>query len=152
MKLKIRRYNKPTYTIGHLYIDGELFCDTLEDVDRGLSDDMTLEEIKARKVKGATAIPKGLYIVDLNTVSPKFKARWWAKRFGGILPWIKNVKAYDGVRIHPGNTAADTEGCILVGRNTVVGGLTDSANTYIDLVNRMMEAHKRGEEITIEIR
>lgn len=152
MKLKlIRHYNGNGYTIGRLYVDGNPFCDTLEDTDRGLNSKMSLKEIKANKVYGKTAIPKGLYVVDMHTKSPRLKERWWAKMFGGIIPRLKAVKGFDGVLIHPGNTAYDTEGCVLVGRNTVVDGLTASSATYVELVTKMVEANKRGEEITLEI-
>ena len=150
MKLElIRRYCGNGYTIGSLSIDGVKFCDTLEDTDRGLKSSMTLQEIKANKVKGKTAIPTGIYHVDMDTVSPRFKGKSWAKPYGGRVPRLQGVKGFDGVLIHPGNTADDTEGCILVGRNTEVGKLTDSKATYIKLFE-MMDAV--NEHIIIEIR
>lgn len=152
MKLKLkRRYNGKGYTIGTLYVNDEWFCDTLEDIDRGLNNSMTLKEIKTKKVKGKTAIPKGVYIVDMNTVSPRFKARWWALQFGGIVPRLVKVKGFVGCLIHPGNSQYDTDGCILIGRNTVVGGLTESAKTYLALMQKLVDANSNGEEITIEI-
>ena len=66
------RANKETYTIGHLFVDGEYFCDTLEDTNRGLNDNMSTAEILKKKVKGRTAIPRGTYKVSL-TMSPRFK-------------------------------------------------------------------------------
>ena len=61
MRLELkRRYLGPSYTIGSLSIDGKYFCDTLEDVDRDLTDAMTEAEIAGKKVKGETAIPKGV--------------------------------------------------------------------------------------------
>jgi hypothetical protein len=71
--------------------------------------------------------------------------------FGGIVPRLKAVKGFDGVLIHPGNTADDTAGCVLVGRNTVVGGLTASSATFVELMTKMVEADKHGEQITLEI-
>ena len=135
-----RRYTAKDYTIGTLSIDGVPFCDTLEPTDRGLKSSMTLQEIKANKVKGKTAIPTGIYHVDLNSVSPRFKARSWAKIYGGRVPRLQGVRCFDGVLIHPGNTADDTEGCILVGRNTEVGKLTDSKATYCKLMSMMLTA------------
>lgn len=123
----VRIANRPTYCIGKLYIDGKWFCDTIEDVDRGLDDSMTEEEILKRKIKGETAIPTGIYQV-LLTYSPKYKK---------IMPLINNVKGYSGIRIHSGNTAKDTEGCLLVGKNTKVGMVTDSRNTYNALFKRL---------------
>ena len=150
MKLElIRRYCGNGYTIGSLSIDGVKFCDTLEDTDRGLKSSMTLQEIKANKVKGKTAIPTGIYHVDMNTVSPRLKNKSYAKPYGGRVPRLQGVKGFDGVLIHPGNTADDTEGCILVGRNTEVGKLTDSKATYCKLFE-MMDAV--NEHIIIEIR
>jgi len=146
-----RRYTAQTYTIGTLSIDSMPFCDTLEDTDRGLHVGMTSKEIKAGKVAGKTAIPKGLYTVNMNTVSPRFKARSWARPYGGIVPRLECVPGFLGVLIHPGNTAADTEGCILVGRNTVVGGLTESVKTYLKLMDLLVAARDRGETVTIEI-
>ena len=150
MKLTLkRRYTAQNYTIGTLSIDGVPFCDTLEPTDRGLKSSMTLQEIKANKVKGKTAIPTGIYHVDMNTVSPRLKNKSYAKPYGGRVPRLQGVKGFDGVLIHPGNTADDTEGCILVGRNTEVGKLTDSKATYCKLFE-MMDAV--NEHIIIEIR
>lgn len=146
-----RRYTAQTYTIGTLSIDGVKFCDTLEPTDRGLRCVMTGKEIKANKVPGKTAIPKGVYTVNLNTVSPRFKARSWARPYGGIVPRLECVPGFLGVLIHPGNSADDTDGCILVGRNTVVGGLTDSVKTYLKLMSLLMAARDRGDAVTIEI-
>lgn len=116
----IRIANKPTYTIGKLYIDGCYFCDTLEDVDRGLDDSMEEKEIKAKKIKGQTAIPTGTYPVKI-TYSPKYKK---------LMPLVDNVKGYQGIRIHSGNTHKDTEGCLLVGRNKEVGKVLESRKTF----------------------
>ena len=135
----VRRWNKKDYCIGDLYINGKWFCSTLEDVDRGLDDSMTEEEIKQIKIKGETAIPTGIYTV-LLTYSPKYKK---------VMPLINNVKGYSGIRIHSGNSSKDTEGCLLVGKNTVVGRLTDSRNTYNALFKRLLQ--KGSNKITIEI-
>jgi len=140
MRLTLKRIaNKKDYCIGKLYINGVYFCDTLEDRDRGLSDSMTEEEIKQLKVKGQTAIPVGIYTV-LMTYSPKYQK---------IMPLINNVKGYSGIRIHPGNSSKDTDGCLLVGKNTVVGRLTDSRNTFNALFKRLQQ--KGSNKITIEI-
>jgi hypothetical protein len=100
-----RRFKGPKYTIGSLYINKEYFCDTIEDIDRKLNDSMTEEEIKRIKVYGETAIPYGTYKIDMNTVSPKFRGRSWAEPYSGKLPRLLNVKGYEGVLIHVGNTA-----------------------------------------------
>lgn len=127
----IRRWNKKDYCIGDLYIDGKWFCNTLEDVDRGLDDLMPLEDIKKMKVKGETAIPTGIYQV-LLTYSPKYKK---------IMPLINNVKGYSGIRIHSGNTAKDTEGCLLVGKNKEVGKVLESRNTFNALFKRLQQTN-----------
>ena len=128
MKLElIRIANRPTYCIGKLYIDGEYFCDVIEDTDRGLDDSMSVDEILKKKIKGETAIPTGLYKIEI-TYSPKYKR---------MMPLLICVKGYSGVRIHSGNTSKDTEGCLLVGRNTKVGMVTDSRNTYQRLFARL---------------
>lgn len=101
MELIVKRIAfKDDYTIGKLYINGQYFSDVLEDCDRGLTQDMPSEEIKAKKIYGKTAIPKGTYMVDMNTVSPKFKDRSWAKPYGGKLPRLIGVKGFEGVLIH----------------------------------------------------
>ena len=140
MRLTLKRIaNRPTYCIGKLYINGKYWSDVLEDTDRGLDSTMTEEDIKKIKVKGETAIPTGIYKIILN-YSPKFKK---------VMPLLTNVKGYSGVRIHSGNSAKDTEGCLLVGLNTVVGRLTNSKNTYNALFKRLQQ--KGSNDITIEI-
>lgn len=136
MKLLLKRIaRKSTYTIGKLYVDNVYFCDTLEDPDRGLTSKMSLDQIKSKKVYSKTAIPTGTYSIDMNTVSPTFKNRSWAKPWGGKLPRLQNVPGYDGVLIHVGNTASDTSGCILVGQNKVVGQVINSTDTFNKLMN-----------------
>lgn len=135
MDIRIKRIAKKNdYTIGKMYIDGEYYCDTLEDKDRGLK--QTDSDISNKKVYGKTAIPTGTYNVEL-TYSPKFKR---------ILPLIDNVRGFSGIRIHNGNTAADTEGCILVGRNTIVGMVTHSVETLNKLMDKL-----NGNEIKLTI-
>ena len=96
-----RTYKKDTYTIGDIFIDGEWFCNSLEDKDRGLSKDMKLSVIKNRKVYGKTAIPTGRYEVTLDVFSPKFsKYPYYMNICDGFLPRIKDVPAYDGVLFH----------------------------------------------------
>jgi hypothetical protein len=153
MKLRVeRKWKKDTYTIGILYVDGVRFCETLEDRDRGLKQTDGLQSIITRKVYGETAIPSGIYTIYMNVVSPKYAAVTWYKNLcGGKMPRLSGVPGFDGVLIHPGNSALDTLGCILVGKNKVVGGLTQSKDTFKALYNKMASAHKRGESITIEI-
>lgn len=141
MELNIKRIaRRETYTIGRLYIDGKYFCDTLEDKDRGLRQDMPVAVIRATKRKGITAIPTGRYRMTLAVQSPKFSKRAIYQFCNGYLPRLINVPGYDGVLIHIGNTARDTEGCLLVGRNTQVGKVLDSRKTFIELYDRLLGA------------
>ena len=141
MELNIKRIaRRETYTIGRLYIDGKYFCDTLEDKDRGLRQDMPVSVIRATKRKGITAIPTGRYRMTLAVQSPKFSKRATYQFCNGYLPRLINVPGYDGVLIHIGNTARDTEGCLLVGRNTQVGKVLDSRKTFIELYDRLLGA------------
>ena len=138
MKIELVRIAfKSTYTIGKLYVDGKYFSDVLEDVDRGLDSSMTESEILKKKVKGQTAIPTGHYVINI-TYSPKYKR---------MMPLLLDVKGFSGIRIHSGNTAKDTEGCLIVGKNKKVGMVLESRDTYQRLF-KMMEGQK---EITIDI-
>lgn len=138
MNLKlVRKYRKETYTIGKLYVDGVYFCDTIEDKDRGLDDSMVLADIMVKKKYGETAIPYGTYKVEIN-YSPKYKK---------LMPQIMNVKGFGGIRIHSGNTAKDTLGCLIVGKNTKKGMVTESRATY----NKLFALMKDEKDITIEI-
>lgn len=146
-----RRWPKAGYTIGRLYVDNVLWFNTLEDTDRGLDQSMTVVAIKARKVYGQTAIPKGTYKVKLS-YSAKFAGKAWCAKYNGLVPEITGVKGFSGVRIHPGNSAADTYGCVLVGQNTLVGYLTSSAICYYRLMDDVfMPAHLADETVTLEI-
>lgn len=152
MKLHIdRKWKKDTYTIGILYIDGVRFSETLEDKDRGLRDDMGESTIKAIKVYGKTAIPTGTYNIIMSK-STKFADRVWGKKYKGKVLEIQNVKGFSGVRIHPLNTAADSLGCIGVGKNTQKGMITQSTNYYYKLLdNYIIPALTRGEQVKLTI-
>lgn len=152
MKLLLRRIFKgPRYTIGKLFINGVYECDTLEDQDRGLTSQMSLEEIKAKKVYGVTAIPTGTYSINMTTVSPKFKDRAWAKPYKGILPRLENVKGYEGVLIHVGNDQEATSGCILVGENRIKGKVINSTACFYALMTVLLKAQSIGESIELTI-
>ena len=104
-----RKWKKDTYTIGRLYINGQMFCNTMEDKDRGLKSNMPESKIKEVKVAALTAIPTGSYILSMNTISPKYSLKPWyfTNCDGGRMPRIEDVPGWSGVLIHPGNTAAD---------------------------------------------
>jgi hypothetical protein len=141
MELTLKRIaRREKYTIGRLYIDGKYFCDTIEDKDRGLSQALPVTVNKNLKIRGVTAIPVGRYRVTLDMVSPKFSKKTAYQFCGGRLPRLINVPAFDGVLIHIGNTANDTEGCILVGKNKQVGKVLDSTVTFRALYEVLKQA------------
>ena len=125
-----RAWKRDTYTIGKFLINGQRFSESIEDPDRGLTQDMPLEEIKMRKVYGETAIPTGTYTVKM-TWSPKYKR---------MMPEVQNVPGYSGVRIHSLNTAEDSYGCIGLGRNTKVGMITNSKKTCAEFERLLIAA------------
>lgn len=145
-----RKWKKTNYTIGNLMIDGKFFSNTLEDQDRGLSDNMSINEIRSKKIYGETAIPTGTYTVDMSTISPKFKTKVWSQPLG-IVPRLLNVKGFDGVLIHPLNKASESLGCIGVGDNKITGQIINSVSTYKKLFNLLRERSNKGERITIKI-
>jgi hypothetical protein len=126
MVIKIKRLHKTdSSTIGELTIDGKFECYTLEDKEREV------------KIKCETAIPKGTYKVIINQ----------SNRFKKLLPLLLNVPNFEGVRIHPGNTNHDTEGCILVGRTRSKDFIGQSRKAFATLFAKMKEA----KEITLII-
>ena len=125
-----------SYTIGKLYINGEYFCDTLEDTVRDLKPD------GSGKVYGETAIPTGTYNVIVNR-SPKYRR---------LLPRLLNVPFFEGILMHSGNLAKDSHGCILVGKNSKKGMVLESKKYETLLVQALQEAINRGEKITITIK
>ena len=122
-----RKWKNETYTIGRLYANGEFVCNTIEDVDRKLNQNMSATEIQRKKVAGETAIPTGTYAMKV-TMSPKFKRE---------LVEILNVPAFSGIRIHRGNTEKDSAGCLIVGENTAKGRVTNSAK-YEQMITEMV--------------
>lgn len=141
MELLLRRIaRREEYTIGRLYVDGVYFCDTCEDKDRGLKQSMAPSVIRAIKRQGVTAIPTGRYMVTLAVQSPRFKYKAMYKFCNGYLPRLVNVNGFDGVLIHVGNTAKDTEGCLLVGKNTKVGKVLESRVTFVKLYEKLKTA------------
>ena len=121
-------------TIGKLYIDGEYFCETLEDKDRFL-------EAGGKKEYSKTAIPRGVYSVVLHE----------SVRFKKLMPLLLNVPQFEGIRIHSGNKAEDTDGRILVGRTRRRDFIENSRDAFNELMNRLEEAIESNEKIEIEI-
>lgn len=151
MKLLLKRIaKKPTYTIGKLYIDGVYFSDTIEDKDRGLTQNMSLDAIKRIKVANETAIPTGTYKVTINVISPKFGGKDFYKKNanGGRLPRLLNTPGFDGILIHVGVDQNSSSGCIIVGRNKAVGKVLESKETFTALYKVLQSAK---DEIVITI-
>lgn len=135
MKLKLIRTNRySTCTEGKLFLDNELFCDTLEPTER---------ELKAfsDKVPGRTAIPKGVY-----RISYKYSSRFCCK-----MMRLMDVPLFDGILIHVGNSVSDTKGCILVGVRTSPGHLSASRLTYNRLMSRLQNTLTQDELLIISI-
>lgn len=129
--LIIRKYRKADYTIGQLYVNGQFKCNTLEDTDRRLYQGQPIADIAKKKKAGQTAIPTGTYRLRV-TESPKF---------GRELIEVCDVPGFVSIRIHRGNTAADSAGCILPGMNTAVGKVTDSTRFELELT-KIVKADK----------
>lgn len=141
MELKLERIaRKSTYTIGKMYINGEYFCDTIEDVDRGLKQTDDLNKISSVKVKGQTAIPTGEYIVT-KTFSTRFKRNMYL---------LNNVPGFEGIRIHSGNTEKDTEGCLILGKNKAVGKVLESRDT-VNAFEKILDKVISKEQICIVV-
>lgn len=129
MELKlIRKYPAADCVIGELYVNGKFECYTCEDIERPV------------KLAGVTAIPRGFYEVVIT----------FSQRFQKPLPLLLNVPNYDGVRIHPGNTSADTEGCILPGKGKTKNSVTQSRDAFAVLFKKLDDAAKK-EKIILEV-
>lgn len=150
-----RQYKKDTYTIGTLYVDGDKFCDTLEDKDRGIFQNMPLSTIKDLKVYGETAIPTGKYKITLEVESPKFKVYpFYQEVCEGKLPRLIDVPGFEGVLLHVADGPKGAEllhGCIGIGENKIKGGLINGKETFKKLYAVLKKAHQQNEEITIQI-
>lgn len=155
MRIKVERISKQKeYTIGKLYINGVYFCDTLENHDAGIYNNMTLQEVQKLKVYGNTAIGYGVYNFNIDVISPKFKDRKWAKPMQGKLPRLEKVTGFEGVLIHVGNTSKDTLGCILVGKDVNNGTkdfIQESTVTFHKLYDLIKIASDKKEELILEI-
>ena len=149
-----RKWIKEKYTIGELYVNGVLFCNTLEDKVVDINKNGTFD-CGEFKISGHTAIPYGEYEVTLDVVSPKFsKYSFYKEVCGGRLPRLLNVPAFDGILIHCADGPQGhklVEGCIGIGFNTIKGGLTKGKETFKDLYKQLEAAKKKGEKIKIKI-
>ena len=159
MELVLTRIAKRrNYTIGRLaiikeeneeyrtYTHEEYFCDTLEptvlELKTNVSKDAVLRSpAKAQSLK-PFAIPEGRYAVVIS----------YSQKFREWLPILLGVPAFSGIRIHAGNTAKDTQGCILVGRNQIVGKVLESRKWLYELKQKIVKAKDKGEPVWITIK
>lgn len=133
--LLIRDQCTPGYTLGRLLVNGVLLGYTCEDTDRGL------EKVPEAKIKGQTAIPRGTYRVVVSM----------SNRFGRLMPEVLNVPGFTGIRIHGGNTSADTEGCPLLGEERTHNGIKNCAHINQQLMAMLAAADDADEEVWLEI-
>lgn len=148
-----RKWKKQSYTISNLLINGKVFCQVIEDTDRGLKDSMSNEQIKSLKKYGITAIPSGTYEITLDVFSAKFGSQsFYQEVCKGKLPRLLNVKGFEGILIHCGNTEKDSAGCLIVGMNLEKGKVLKSQETFRKLYKVLNEAKLRGEDIQITIK
>jgi hypothetical protein len=136
----IRQIFTSKSTVGELHIDGKFKCYTLEDRDRGIYSNMELKLLNSLKQFGTTAIPYGKYEVAIT----------FSNRFKQLMPLLVAVPGYEGVRIHPGNKAEDTEGCILVGKTKSVDFIGNSKAEYAELFAKLQDACSK-EKVFLEI-
>ena len=135
MEITVKRiYFRDTYTIGAIQVNGKYQMDTLEP--------RAINWQKEKKVAGLTAIPEGRYRVQIA----------YSKTFKRKMPYLVNVPNFVGIMIHTGNTAKNTRGCILVGKNTAVGKVTESRIHFNRLYAQIAEAIDSGEEVWVTVR
>lgn len=153
MDIKVKRIFKgDKYTIGNLYINDKFVCDTIEDVDRGLKQNMDNTEISKLKIQDQTAIPTGRYKVTLSVQSPSFSKKPYYLNFcNGYLPRLENVPGFSGILIHRGVDQNHSSGCIIVGYNTIKGKVTNSQKAFETVYNMLKEADDNEENIYITI-
>lgn len=155
MELLLKReWSKSEYTIGRLYIDGNFFCNTLEDTVRDINKNGKFD-CGEFKIPGQTAIPYGQYNITLNVVSPKFsKYPFYKEVCDGKLPRLLDVPNFEGILIHCADGPQGhklVEGCIGIGFNTIKGGLTQGKECFKKLYKLLKDANSKGEKIYIKI-
>jgi len=142
MELELTRSVKTNKsTIGELKINGVFECFILEDKDRGLRKDMPISELLVMKIKTKTAIPAGRYEIVVS----------FSDKFQKMLPLLLDVPAFAGIRIHPGNTDANTEGCLLPGKTKSPDMIGSSRVAFTALFDKIKAALQR-EKIFITVK
>ena len=137
-----RIYFSPTYTIGKLFVNGQLWCDTIEDINRDLNKDGDLLDEGELKVKDKTCIPFRRYEVIVNM----------STRFKRVLPRLLNVPHFEGVLIHNGIDEVSSSGCIIVGENKEKGKVLNSTYWMNKLTDYLLTEQKKGNKIFITIK
>lgn len=138
---RIKEFSTDNSTIGELFHEGKHVCYILEDVDRGLDQHQPLNFIASKKVFGKTAIPTGKYEIEIT----------YSNRFKKPLPQLMNVPGFEGIRIHPGNAAGDTEGCLLPGTHYTTDMAQNSRVAFLPLASAIEMALDKGEKVFISI-
>jgi hypothetical protein len=141
----VRKYFNENYTIGKLSVDGVFLCETLEDCVRDLHDrnhDGDFTDTGEGKVYGKTAIPYGRYEIKM-IYWPKHKRQ---------CPMLQDVPGFTGIFIHAGNTAEDSEGCILVGENKEKGKVLYSRYHTEIVTNFIRKGIQEGNQVFITIK
>lgn len=142
MDIVVKRiWKQPTYTGGQVFINGEFFCFSIEDADRGLRSNMPLSEIQRIKQYGITAIPTGRYQVAMT----------YSNRFKRYMPQILSVPGFEGIRIHVANKATDVEGCIGLASESSQDGFGGNSRAACVEFERRIKKVERKEKIWITI-
>lgn len=136
MEIELIRDDEPAnkHNYGKMFVDKLFYGETLEDTDRRL-------EHGGEKVFGDTAIPRGRYRVTLSM----------SRRFGRVMPELHDVPGFTGVRIHGGNTEADTHGCPLLGQNRISAGVANCKGVNDRLCVTLQAAEQRKEEAWLTV-
>lgn len=139
LTLKRPKITDSPFTIGELYINGAFYCHIMEDRDRGLHKTDTLQYIQSVKVKHETAIPYGSYQIVMS----------FSNRFQQFLPELLDVPGFSGIRIHAGNTQADSSGCLLPGKRS--GNKVINSKTTTSALIALIKSRSKKEKIFIDI-
>lgn len=143
MEINVNIFKRATgYRAGKLSINGKFFCYTIEDEDRGLLQSMELKKIQSLKKPTITAIPTGKYEVVIT----------YSNRFKKPMLQILNVKGFEGIRIHSGNTSASVEGCLAVGYEDSSDGFTGRSRPAADDLFKLIQEALKTEKVFITIK
>jgi hypothetical protein len=132
MQIKaVRKWFTETSTISEVYINDKFLYYFLEDVARA----------EGVKIYGKTAIPHGAYEVVMD----------YSEKFKKLLPHVLNVPMFTGIRIHAGNKAEDTDGCLIIGLTREVDWVGNSRKALNSFILLLEAAITRGEVCTLSV-